>query len=139
MFQNTIVMLRRSIRKRVNPVGRGDFVAPAARRVIAPRTNITALQDTATNQISTISPGISTQVIGLPTVSDVSSMASINTDTIAVSSTSTTSSQSITGNAFVVADNFNKLNLTFLFGHLKYNCQLIFIFVSAVSLFQVAY
>ena len=105
MFQNTIVMLRRSIRKRVNPVGRGDFVAPAARRVIAPRTNITALQDTATNQISTISPGISTQVIGLPTVSDVSSMASINTDTIAVSSTSPTSSQSITGNEFVVADN----------------------------------
>ena len=32
-------------------------------------------------------------------------MASINTDTIAVSSTSTTSSQSITGNEFVVADN----------------------------------
>jgi len=103
-------MFRRSTRKRANTVGRGDFVAPAARRVMTPRTNITALrpssQDTATNPISTItqsiSPGISTQAIGLPTVSDFSSMASMNTATIAVSSTS---SQSITGNEFVVADN----------------------------------
>ena len=82
LFQNTIVMLRRSNRKRANTVGRGDFIAPAAKRVMTPRTNITALQDTATNPISTISPGISTQAIGLPTVSDVSSMASMNTDTI---------------------------------------------------------
>ena len=86
-------------------MGRGDFVVPAAKRVMTLRTNITALQDTATNPISTISPGISTQAICLPTVSDVSSMASMNTDTIAVSSTSPTSSQSITGNEFVVADN----------------------------------
>ena len=61
-------MLRRSNRKRVNPVGRGDFVAPAARRVMTPRSNITALQDIATNTISTISLGISTPAIGLPTV-----------------------------------------------------------------------
>ena len=71
------------------------------------RTNITVLrpsQDTATNPISTItksiSPGISIQAIGLPTVSDLSSLASMNTATIVVSSTSSQS-----GNEFVVADN----------------------------------
>jgi hypothetical protein len=71
------------------------------------RTNITVLrpsQDTATNPIATItqsiSPGISIQAIGLPTVSDLSSMASMNTATIVVSSTSSQS-----GNEFVVADN----------------------------------
>jgi len=97
LFQNTIGMLRRSNRKRANPEGRGDFVAPAAKEG----------NDTS-NQHSTITrysyqPNFyhfSWHIYTSHWFIYVSSMASMNTDTTAVISTSTTSSQSITGNTF---------------------------------------